>query len=107
MECKEAEKLIRKFIDDELDYKETVQFLEHIKQCENCKEELAIQFLVSEGMANLEEGIAFDLQHELDNRMQKMEKRIERHENLRYLSYVTEFFAIVLIIIFIMMVFVK
>ncbi len=105
MECKEAEKLIRKFIDDELDYKETVQFLEHIKQCENCKEELAIQFLVSEGMANLEEGIAFDLQHELDNRMQKMEKRIERHENLRYLSYVAEFFAVVMLIIFLLMVF--
>lgn len=107
MECKEAEKLIRKFIDDELDYKETVQFLEHIKECENCKEELTIQFLVSEGMANLEEGVAFDLQHELDNRMNAMEKRIARHENLRYLSYVTEFFAIVLLIIFLLMVFVK
>ena len=37
MECKEAEKLIRKFIDDELEYKESVQFMEHIKECENCK----------------------------------------------------------------------
>lgn len=107
MECKEAEKLIRKFIDDELDFMESVQFLEHIKECGNCREELAIQFLVSEGMANLEEGVAFDLQGELERRMKKVEKRIARHENLRYLSYVIEFFAIVLIIIFIMLVFVK
>lgn len=107
MECREAEKLIRKFIDDEMEYKETVQFMEHIKECENCKEELAIQFLVTEGIANLEEGAAFDLQGELDRRMEGMEKRVVRHENLRYLSYVTEFFAIVLIIIFIVLVFVK
>ena len=107
MECKEAEKLIRKFIDDELDFMKSVQFLEHIKECGNCREELAIQFLVSEGMANLEEGVAFDLQGELERRMKKVEKRIARHENLRYLSYVIEFFAIVLIIIFIVLVFVK
>ncbi|MBQ6886681.1 MAG: zf-HC2 domain-containing protein [Lachnospiraceae bacterium] len=107
MECKEAEKLIRKFIDDELDYRESIQFMEHVKECGNCKEELAIQFLVSEGMANLEQGGAFDLQGELDKRMEKVEKRIARNENLRYISYVIEFFAVVLIIIFIMLVFVK
>lgn len=107
MECKEAEKLIRKFNDDELEYKESVQFMEHIRECENCKEELAIQFLVAEGMANLEEGVAFDLQGELERRIEKEEKRMVRHENLRYLSYVIEFFAIVLIIIFIVLVFVK
>ena len=107
MECKEAEKLIRKFMDDELEYKESVQFMEHIRECENCKEELAIQFLVAEGMANLEEGVAFDLQGELERRIEKEEKRMARHENLRYLSYVIEFFAIVLIIIFIVLVFVK
>lgn len=107
MECKEAEKLIRKFIDDELEYKESVQFMEHIKECENCKEELAIQFLVAEGMANLEEGVTFDLQGELESRMKKEEKRMARHENLRYLSYVAEFFAIVLIILFIVLVFIK
>ena len=107
MECKEAEKLIRKFIDDELDYRESIQFMEHVKECGNCKEELAIQFLVSEGMANLEEGVAFDLQGELERRMERVEKRMARHENLRYLSYVTEFFAVVLLIIFIVLVFVK
>lgn len=107
MECKEAEKLIGKFIDDEMEYKEIIQFMEHIRECEKCKEELAIQFLVSEGMANLEEGAAFDLQGELDRRMAMMEKRVVRHENLRYFSYVVEFFAIVLIIIFIVLVFVK
>ena len=107
MECKEAEKLIRKFIDDELDFRESVRFMEHVKECGNCREELAIQFLVSEGMANLEAGGAFDLQGELNKRMEKVEKRIVRNENLRYLSYVIEFFATVLIIIFIMLVFVK
>ena len=107
MECKEAEKLIRKFIDDELDYGESIEFLEHMQECPNCREELAIQFLVTEGKANLEEGSAFDLQGELNERLEELEKRISRNENLRYFSYVAEFFAIVLIIIFLVLVFVK
>lgn len=107
MECREAEKLIAKFIEDEMDYKETVPFLEHIRECETCREELTIQFLVTEGLANLEEGTAFDLQAALEKRMEHMEKRVVRRENLRYFSYVTEFFAIVMIIIFIVLVFVK
>lgn len=107
MECKEAEKLIRKFIDDELDYGESIEFMEHVRECPNCREELAIQFLVTEGMANLEEGSVFDLQGELNERLEELEKRINRNENLRYFSYVTEFFAVVLIIIFLVLVFVK
>lgn len=107
MECKEAERLIRKFIDDELDYGESIEFMEHIHACENCREELAIQFLVTEGMANLEQGSVFDLQGELNRRLDNMEKRIRMNENLRYLSYVAEFFAIVLIIIFLVLVFIK
>lgn len=107
MECKEAEKLIRKFIDDELDHGESIEFMEHVQECASCREELAIQFLVTEGMANLEEGSVFDLQGELDARLEELEKRIRWNENLRYFSYVSEFFAIVLIIIFLVLVFVK
>ncbi len=107
MECKEIEKLIRKFIDDELDYRESEQFMEHIEACPGCKEELTIQFLVSEGMLMLEDGVAFDLQSELDVRLAKLKRKMERRENLKYFSYITEFFAIVLIILFIILVFVK
>ncbi len=106
MECKEAEKLISKFIDDELEQKEAVRFLAHIEECEECREELAIQFLVTEGIANLEQGTAFDLQGELKRRMHILERRVARNENLRYLAYIMEFFAIVLIIIFMVLVFV-
>ena len=41
--------------DDELDYGESIEFLEHMQECPNCREELAIQFLVTEGMANYKE----------------------------------------------------
>lgn len=83
MDCKEFEKKIPTFIANELDYKELKLFLEHIELCPDCKEELTIQVLVSEGMARLEEGSAFDLQVEIDKRMQDAAKRIRRHRTMR------------------------
>ena len=35
-----------------------------MQECPGCKEELVIQFLVTEGMQRLEDGDAFDLQRE-------------------------------------------
>jgi len=82
MECKEFEKLIPDFIDHKLDYKTLNQFNQHRKQCENCKEELVIRFLMTEGLQRLEEGDAFDLQKELDRYMQDTEKKIKSHRTV-------------------------
>ena len=66
MDCKEFERRIPDFIDKKLDYPSLKQFSEHMEQCENCKEDLVIQFLVTEGIQSLEDCCAFDLQKELD-----------------------------------------
>ncbi|MCM1121195.1 MAG: zf-HC2 domain-containing protein [Eubacterium sp.] len=65
MDCKEAEKKIPFFLDDELDGRELAEFVEHIEECPDCKEELSIQFLVTEGMERLEQGNNFNLQEAL------------------------------------------
>ena len=49
MTCKETEKMIPLFLKDELETEELREFMEHIESCEDCKEELTIQFLVTEG----------------------------------------------------------
>ena len=64
MTCKETEKLIPAFLQDELDTEELREFMEHIEECGECREELTIPFLVTEGMARLEEGNVFALQNE-------------------------------------------
>ena len=73
MTCKEAEKLIPLFLKDELDTDDLREFMEHVDKCEECREELSIQFLVLEGMASLASGNLFDLQNELKARIGETE----------------------------------
>ena len=70
MQCSECEKKINDFIDKKLDYKDTLSLLKHVKNCERCKEELSIAFLVVNGLRKLDSAEAFDLQSELSEHMQ-------------------------------------
>lgn len=70
MECKNAERQITPFLDGKLDTIETKKFVEHIRSCESCMEELSIHFLIKEGMQRLEEGSAFDLNSELEEELE-------------------------------------
>lgn len=82
MDCKKFEGLIPEFVDKKLDYATTKQFLEHIKSCSLCKEELNIQFLVNEGLIRLEEGEAFDLQQEMQELLGQARKKVRMHEQI-------------------------
>ena len=42
MTCMEAEKMVIPYINDQLSVTELEDFIEHIKTCENCREELEI-----------------------------------------------------------------
>ena len=48
MNCKEFEKNIPEFIAGKLDFLTLQEFGEHMQECPGCKEELVIQFLVTE-----------------------------------------------------------
>lgn len=61
--------MIPAFLQDELSGKELEDFIEHIEGCPECKEELSIQFLVSEGLERLEAGNNFNLQKALENKL--------------------------------------
>lgn len=80
MDCKEFERLIPEFIERKMDFLTLKRFHTHMGKCENCKEELVIQFLVSEGIQRLEEGDAFDLQRELDQRLAETKRKVKIHD---------------------------
>ncbi len=98
MDCKEFEKLIPGFIEDKLDYSAMKRFSEHMKQCENCKEELIIQFLVTEGVQRLEDGRAFDLQKELEQRLNEANRKIKVHGNMIKLGIAIEVAAVCILV---------
>lgn len=90
MECKQAEKIISQFLADELTIDELREFMEHIEKCEECREELTIEFLVHEGLSRLESGNVFDLQKELSERLSWAEGRLKIRENMQMLLYMLE-----------------
>lgn len=99
MDCKEFEKLIPDFIEKKLDFVTLNQFNRHRKECDDCKEELVIRFLVTEGIQRLEDGDAFDLQRELDQQLEEAERKIKNHSRLLRIGEALEILAIVVIIV--------
>lgn len=93
MDCKEFEKLIPDFMENKLDYKKQKSFIAHVEECAECREELTIQFLITEGLARLEDGGAFDLQKELNFRMEEAQRGIRMHNTVKYLGITLEILA--------------
>lgn len=56
LNCREAEKMVMPYINAELDEQELEQFLNHIHNCPECKEELEIYYTVSLGLRQLDSG---------------------------------------------------
>ena len=82
MTCRECEKQIPDFIGRRMDYLRIRRFTEHVDVCGNCREELVIQFLIHEGMVHLEEGDVFDLQGELQERMEEARMKVRVNEGI-------------------------
>lgn len=93
MNCKDFEKNIPIFINSAMDYSELKAFVEHVNECAECREELDIQLLVSEGIARLDDGGALDLRYEMDKRMEVAMTSIHRHRTLHILSGTLQFMA--------------
>lgn len=95
MDCKEFVKEIPDFIDRKQNYFKLRDFCGHMDTCLECREELVIQFLVTEGMLRLEDGDTFDLQRELDARMEEAKKAIRSQAYALEVGFVAEIFFIV------------
>lgn len=98
MECREFERLIPGFIKRKLDYPTLKRFYEHREACAECKEELAIQLLVAEGMQRLEDGNAFDLQSELEQRLEETRRKISVNSAFLYFGSALEVVAMCLLV---------
>ncbi len=99
MDCNQIQRRIPTFLKEELKSRELIRFLEHMDACEECKEELTIQYLSSEGISRLEEGKTFDLDRELQEYMLRMRKGIRRRRNIVLGFIAFEFSAIALIVL--------
>ncbi|WP_026504777.1 anti-sigma factor family protein [Butyrivibrio sp. NC3005] len=96
MTHKQAEHDIAAFLDGTLENDELAAFLEHIEQCEDCKEELTIQFIVGTGMKRLEDGNAFNLVAELDEQINMAKKRLRSSRRLKIFALILQVIVVLL-----------
>ena len=107
MNCKETRKNIYRCIEDEIDGKELQNFMKHMAECEECREELGIQFLVTEGMQHLEKENTFDLQSRLDKKMELARRKISSRKRILWFMYFMETLAILAVIFMTILVIMK
>lgn len=107
MDCKETRKNIYRFIADELEGRELQSFVKHVTECEECMEELAIQYLVTEGMLHLENESTFDLQRQLEKKMESARKKIRTRRHVIWFMYIMETLAIIAVILMTILVIIK
>ena len=88
--CRQFEKMIPRYFSDELDNRELDSFLDHLRTCRSCREELSTQFLVLRGLEKLETGETFKLREELESFVAVTDARLARRNALTYISYGTE-----------------
>ena len=69
MNCYECKKRIKDFLNDSLNSKTTIEFVNHVRGCKECMEELSIEYLVSEGLKRLDTATSFNLDHELNDKL--------------------------------------
>ena len=104
MDCKEFNGLIQDFLHDRLDEIKLTEFLEHIDECENCRDELRIQYLIYEGLERLETGDTFDVDKDLSDLMDLQRKRLRTREGIKLTAIASEIittaaFVIVLFVV--------
>lgn len=83
---KRFDALIPAFFDDRLSPGQLSRFLHHYDTCAECREELSIQLLISQGLARMESGEAFNLEEELDACVEKERIRLERRQRAARLA---------------------
>lgn len=104
MDCRSYEKKIPDFIHRKMNYLQIKEFLQHTASCEKCKEELVIQLLIEEGMASLEDGDSFDLQAELDLRLEEARRKVNRNDTFLDLGMVVEAVVMAAILVLVIMI---
>ena len=83
MNCNEFERMIPGYLHNELKEKELKQYIEHANTCDVCREEMTIQYLITEGMQRLEDGQTLDVEKELDEKMNQSVKHLKRVKGMK------------------------
>lgn len=87
MNCQEAQSNVLNYINHKLNKEQTMDFIEHIRQCANCQDELEIYFIMMVGLRQLDNGevLTTDFQKELTDDMNQRYQAIQKERSREHL----------------------
>lgn len=92
MNCQDVQKFVTAYINNELHGKELEEFMEHIKTCKDCYEELEIYYTIQFALRQLDNNEQFthDVREHLAEHLHQTEKKIymKRRHNIYSLAIV-------------------
>lgn len=91
MDCLKAQTCITSYVEEELTGNELKEFLLHVEQCENCREELEIYYTLLVATKQLDEGVltTSNFAKELDDKIKTQLEQINHWERLNRRTYLT------------------
>ena len=82
------------FFSDSLEESELETFLHHYDSCSECRDEVAIQFLIHEGLARVESGTAFNFEREMNEYVDTERTRLLGRVRFTRFVFVLEAFTV-------------
>ena len=85
--CNEVQKNIPAFIENDLDSTDTINFVNHVRSCKTCMEELSVEYLVLVGVKRLDSASAFNLNQELDDLIDINEQKARQKKQTSFFIF--------------------
>ena len=101
MNCQNAQSMVLNFINNKLDKEETRAFIEHVRDCKDCWEELEIYYVMLVGLKQLDEGeeLAADFRKKLQNEVESCYVEIEREAKRKHIAKIIKILVTAAILI--------
>lgn len=98
MNCSDARKKIIPYIKNQLSMNDILNFIRHIEECSDCKDELEIYYILEHGLSDEEEEVSFDFTKSLNEQLEKEKNDIESEQTLlAYYQLVYDVASVVLL----------
>ena len=98
--------MIPAFLSDTLNERDLQHFLQHVRTCRHCYEELETNFMVDRTLLYLDKDMpadtSFDLTPLLEKELQERTKRLRRDGDIRTMRFLIMLSTIVLIVLFLL-----
>ena len=104
MNCQNAQSMVLNFINNKLDKEETKEFIEHIRSCKDCWEELEIYYTVSLGLRQLDSGSGvYDIAGSLEESMENAWLTVRTARLRRVICYAADTLDIASVLVMLLM----